>query len=89
MKGEVSEAVAASVKAVARPEDHARFDDDVAVNRAKVEAARTPAEKGACIEIPKLMVEMQGELFVADTDAIMERVDGASSRIPRACPRPN
>ena len=71
------------MKAVARPEDHARFDDDVAVPRAKVEAARTPAEKGACIEIPKRMVEMQGELSVADTDAIMERVDRASSPTAR------
>ena len=75
VKGEVSDEVAALVREVARPADHARFDDDVAAHRAKVEAGRTPAEKGAFIEIPKLMVEMQGELFIADTDAIMERVD--------------
>lgn len=53
-----------------------------AKHRAFVEASRTLAEKGYAIEVPRLLVEMDGEVFPAENDAIMERVDWSLARHP-------
>lgn len=75
VKGEVLDDVAAAVRTVVREEDHGHYDMQLARHRAELEARRTRAELGAVIDVPWLMLRMEDEVFQADTDAIMERVD--------------
>ncbi|WP_414896861.1 DEAD/DEAH box helicase family protein [Rhodovulum sp. YEN HP10] len=75
LTGAVPETAVAGVRAVVRDEDHGHFDAQLAKHRAKVEAQKTRAELGAVIEVPRLLLEMDGEVFAADTDAIYERAD--------------
>jgi type III restriction enzyme len=82
VKGEVTDEVAKTVREITRPEDHAHFDARLDQHRATVEASRTLAQKGHVIEIPQLLVEMESETFLAETDAIMERMDWSLSRHP-------
>ena len=82
VKGEVTEDVARTVRAITRVEDHAHFDAQLEKHRASVEASRTLAEKGHVIEIPQLLVEMEGETFLAETDAMLERVEWSLDRHP-------
>ena len=82
VKGEISDAVAATVRDIARPEDHPHLDAQIAKHRAQVEATQTLAQQGHAIEVPQLLVAMQGETFLAETDAIMERVDWSLDRHP-------
>jgi type III restriction enzyme len=53
----------------------AHFAATVAAHRAKVEVEKSPAEKGAAIEVPFLFVEFEGDAFLADGEKILERVD--------------
>jgi len=82
VKGEVTDEIAQGVREITREEDHAHFDAQLEKHRATVEASRTLAQKGHVIEIPQLLVEMEGETFLAETDAIMERVDWSLDRHP-------
>ena len=75
VKGEVSDAVARTAAEIVRPEDRSAVAAEIARHRARIEESRTLAEKGVVIEVPQLLVEMDGERFVAETDAIMERVE--------------
>jgi type III restriction enzyme len=80
--GEVSDDVSSTLRDVARPEDQGALQAALEAHREKIEATRSLADEGASIEVPQLMVEVQGELFVADTDAIMERVDWSLANRP-------
>ncbi|WP_375263984.1 hypothetical protein, partial [Palleronia sp.] len=82
VKGEVTDEVAQTVREIAREEDHAHFDAQLEKHRATVETSRTLAQKGHVIEIPQLLVEMEGETFFAETGAIMESVDWSLDRHP-------
>jgi type III restriction enzyme len=82
VRGDLSEEVAAAAEELVTPAERVSFKAAVEKHRAKVEAARSPAEKGAVIEVPQLLVEMEGETFPADTDAIMERVDWSLAKHP-------
>jgi type III restriction enzyme len=75
VKGAVSNDVATAVRSVVQDADHGHFDAQLAKHRAQVEAQKTRAELGAVIEVPRLLVEMEGEVLEADTDAIYERVE--------------
>lgn len=75
VKGAVSDDVATAVRSVVQLTEHGHFDAQLAKHRAQVEAQKTRAELGAVIEVPQLLVEMDGEVFEADTDAIYERVE--------------
>lgn len=82
VKGDVTEAVVGAVRSVVRPEDHSHFDTALVKHRAEVDARRTRAEQGVVIEVPRLLVEMDGEVFPADIEAIMERVDWSLPKHP-------
>lgn len=82
VKGEVTDEVAKTVREITRDEDHAHFDAQLEKHRANVDADRTLAQKGHVIEIPQLLVEMEGETFLAQTDAIMERIEWSLNRHP-------
>ena len=51
------------------------FTQAVAKHRAASRAALSPAERGEKFAVPRLMVEVQGALEFADTDALMEHHD--------------
>ncbi|MFW2545466.1 DEAD/DEAH box helicase [Primorskyibacter sp. 2E107] len=82
VKGAVSDDVATAVRSVVQDADHGHFDAQLAKHRAQVEAQKTRAELGAVIEVPRLLVEMEGEVFEADTDAIYERVEWSLLKHP-------
>lgn len=75
VKGAVSEAVASTIERYTPEEQRPALRAEIDRHEAQVEAALSPAERGAAIEVPFLMVEMDGDLFQADTDLIMERVE--------------
>lgn len=75
VKGAVTEAVASTIERHTPEEHRPALRAEIDRHEAQVEAALSPAEKGAAIEVPFLMVEMDGDLFQADTDLIMERVE--------------
>lgn len=75
VKGPVSEAVSAVLESHVPEAGRAALRAEIERHAEKVQAALSPAEKGASIEVPFLMVGMDGDLFQADTDLIMERVD--------------
>ena len=75
VKGAVTEAVASTIERYTPEEQRPALRAEIDRHEAQVEAALSPAEKGAAIEVPFLMVEMDGDLFQADTDLIMERVE--------------
>lgn len=82
VKGPVPEGVAAAVQDLAPPETRATVAAELARHQERVAASLSPAQKGEAIEVPRLLVEMQGDLFEADTDRIMERVDWSLLRHP-------
>ena len=51
------------------------FAEAVAKHRATLQDALSPAERGEKFAVPRLMVEVQGTLEFADTDALMENHD--------------
>lgn len=75
LKGSVSEKVATTLERHTPEADRPRLRAEIDRHRSTVEAKKSPAEKGASIEVPFLMLEMNGELFQADTDFIMEHID--------------
>lgn len=82
VRGELSDEVAAAAEELVTSAERTSLKAAVEKHRAKIEAARSPAEKGALIDVPQLLVEMEGETFVADTDAIMERTDWSLAKHP-------
>lgn len=52
--------------------EHGEFAEAVALYRADVHDRLSPAERGEHFTIPRLMVEIQGELAFAETDLFME-----------------
>lgn len=75
VKGVVTATVASILEQHTPKPGRASLRVEIERHAARVEAALSPAEKGASIEVPFLMVAMDGDLFQADTDLIMERVD--------------
>ena len=75
VKGSVTATVASVLEQHTPEPGRASLRVEIERHAARVEAALSPAEKGASIEVPFLMVGMDGDLFQADTDLIMERVD--------------
>ncbi len=51
---------------------HRQFVESLAQHRKQVKARLSPAERGEPFEVPRLMVETQGELELADTEVFME-----------------
>lgn len=82
MRGAVPEEVVTAATALAPEAARAGIDVAVAKHRAAVEARRSLAEKGASIEVPLLLAAMDGEVFVADADAVLERTDWSLTRHP-------
>ncbi|MFP4283843.1 MAG: restriction endonuclease subunit R [Opitutales bacterium] len=80
VRGAVAETVVAAAEELVAPEERVALRAAVEKHRAKVEAALSPADKGAIIEVPLLLVQMGEETFVADTDAIMERTAWSLSK---------
>ena len=54
--GDVSDEITSALRDVSRPEDHSALETALDAHRAKIEATRSPADKGASIEVPQLMV---------------------------------
>tara|TARA_R110002124_G_scaffold287273_1_gene472177 strand:+ start:2029 stop:4710 length:2682 start_codon:yes stop_codon:yes gene_type:complete len=75
VRGDLSEEVAQAAEELVSEAEKSSLRAAVETHRAKVEAARTPADKGAMIEVPMLLVKMEDEVFSAETDQIMERID--------------
>ena len=75
LKGAVTDATAEVIRSVVGGDGAGDFEARLAKHRAEVAARQTLAEQGEAIELPRLLIEMDGEVFEADTDAIMERVD--------------
>ena len=75
VKGAVTEAVASALERHTPEAERPALRAEIGRHEARVQAALSPAEKGAAIEVPFLMVGMDGDLFQADTDLIMERVE--------------
>lgn len=75
MKGAVTESVAAALEQHIPEAEHPTLRAEIDRHSARVQEAQSPAEKGAAIEVPFLMVEMEGDLFHADSALIMERVE--------------
>lgn len=75
VKGELSEEVAQAAEEMVAEVDKPTLRAEVEKHRARIEAVRTPADRGKTIEVPMLLVEMEGEMFSAETDQIMERID--------------
>ncbi len=75
VKGAVSEAVARVLEQHTPEAEHPTLRAEIDRHAVRVQAALSPAEKGARIEVPFLMVEMEGDLFHADSALIMERVE--------------
>ncbi|MRX52191.1 restriction endonuclease subunit R [Paracoccus sp. S-4012] len=88
IKGAVADAVAARIIALAPETDRPAARAGLEKHREKVETRRSPAEKGAVIELPLLMAEIGGEIVPADTDSLMELSDwslsNASARLEEA-----
>lgn len=82
VKGDISDEVVATVRDVVPKDGLGHFDAQLERHRAQVAASRTLAEQGKVIEIPLLLVEMDGETFIAETDAIMERVEWSLASHP-------
>lgn len=75
VKGDVPDEV---VQAIERHVPEAQRGDlsaAVAKHREKVEAEKSPADRGVAIEVPFLVVEFQGDLFRAESSLILERVE--------------
>ena len=82
VRGDLTEAVAETITGLAPEANRAEITTRIAQHRARIEEQRSPAERGEVIEVPLLVCEVQGELFVADTDLIFERHDWSLSRHP-------
>ncbi len=80
VRGAVSEEVANTVRDITPAAELPAFEARIADHRANVEADRSLAERGVTIEVPQLLVRMEGETFLAETDAMMERVDWSLDR---------
>lgn len=79
IKGEVAEAVAERIIALTPEADRPTARAALEKHREKVEHRRSPAEKGAVIEVPLLFAVVDGELVPADTDSLMELSDWSLS----------
>ncbi|WP_114966435.1 DEAD/DEAH box helicase [Alkalilacustris brevis] len=75
VKGVVTEAVASVLEQHTPEAERPTLHAEIGRHADRVQAALSPAEKGARIEVPFLMVEMEGDLFQADSALIMERVE--------------
>ncbi|SIO30752.1 hypothetical protein [Vannielia litorea] len=75
VRGELTPVVLAAAEALVPEEARPGLKLAVEKHRARVEATRSAADRGAVIEVPLLLVEMEGETFEAETDRIMERID--------------
>jgi type III restriction enzyme len=79
--GAVSEETADALRAAAPPERRAEVDARLAQHAERVERHRSPADRGASIELPKLGLAFEGEVIDASTDSLWERVEW---RLPAA-----
>lgn len=78
VKGAVAEAVADRLIALAPADQRPTAVAALARHRARVEARRSPAERGAVIEVPLLLARMEGGALVpAETERLMEFADWA------------
>lgn len=79
IKGDVAEAVVERLIALTPEPDRPTVRAALERHRAKVETRRSPAEKGAVIEVPLLFARVEGELIPADTESLMELSDWSLS----------
>ncbi|MRX48853.1 restriction endonuclease subunit R [Paracoccus sp. S-4012] len=79
IKGEVVEAVAERLITMSPETNRPTLRAALEKHREKVEQRRSPAEKGAVIEVPLLFALVDGELIPADTDSLMELSDWSLS----------
>lgn len=86
VRGEVTPEVEAALTALAPEAERPALAAAVAQHRAKVEAARTPAERGDGIELPLLGVRLDGEAFTAEAAAILERAEWSLLDAPADVP---
>lgn len=70
--GHVDDTLEKAIAATLPQAEQRGFSDSVARYRIEVRDHLTPAERGEIFEVPRLMVEIQGELELADTDVFME-----------------
>lgn len=82
IRGEVAPELEATLKRHIPEAAHESLTTAVATHREKVQAEKSPAERGDSISVPFLMVEFQGDLFRAETDLILERVDWSILKHP-------
>ena len=81
LAGEVTEDAAEAIRAVAPPERRAEVDARLAQHAERVERHRSPADRGAAIELPLLGLDLDGEVIDASTDILWEYADW---RLPAA-----
>ncbi|MDO5703911.1 MAG: DEAD/DEAH box helicase family protein [Paracoccus sp. (in: a-proteobacteria)] len=77
VKGDVPDDVAERIIDLAAEADRPLARAALAKHRAKVDERRSPAEKGAVIDVPLLLTRIDGQLVSADTDSLMELSDWA------------
>ena len=82
IRGDVAPELAKVLERHVPAEARERLAAAVERHREKVEAEKSPAERGDSISVPFLMVEFQGDLFRAESDLIMERVDWSILKHP-------
>ena len=82
VRGPVDEDVAAEIERHAPEEARSTVRAGIARHNGEVERRRSPAERGVAIEVPQLLAVMEGEVFVADGDAILERTDWSLGDYP-------
>ncbi|MBP1807438.1 DEAD/DEAH box helicase family protein [Rubellimicrobium aerolatum] len=75
VRGDVAPAVAAALAALTPLPERPALAALLARHEARVEAARSPADRGAVLEVPFLAVRLQGELFRAESGEIFDRAD--------------
>ncbi len=79
--GEVTNETAEALRRAAPSEQRAEVDARLAAHAARVERHRSPADRGAAIELPLLGLDLDGEVIDASTDSLWERSDW---RLPAA-----
>ena len=82
VRGALTPEVATAIERHVPEPARAHFAATVAAHRAKVEVEKSPAEKGAAIEVPFLFVEFEGDTFRAEAERILERVEWSLLRHP-------
>lgn len=75
IRGDVPPEIADTLKRHLPEQERAEWERALSKHRERVDAEKSPAERGAAIEVPCLTVQFHGDLFRAETDLIMERVE--------------